>query len=215
MKTHETEAEAPVGAGAGRRDASLDEKIAWLDTCRTALDARGLAVLDEVFAPFMDKHYGEVRRRALRWDVPEHDAPDLTQDIFFAFHGRVREHGVKRTLLTTLNIVARGRLLRNARDRRHAPPSVCLPSSGSALPESSVDVARAIDLRTARSFVHELSEKHQAVVEKVILEDKTVAVAALELGLAEGTVWTRLRVAVGLLRERTGPWLPQSQRNTG
>lgn len=213
MKTDETEAETP--AGAGRRDASIDEKIAWLDTCRTALDARGLAVLDEVFGPFMRRHYGKVRRRALRWGVLEDDAPDLAQDIFFAFHGRVREHGVKRTLLTTLNIVTRGRLLRNARDRRRAPPSVCIPSSESALPESSVDVARAIDLRTARSFVHELSEPHQAVVKKVILEDKTVAVAAWELGLPEGTVWSRLRAAVGLLRERTGPWLPQSQRKTG
>src|SRR5262249_14399813 len=136
-------------------------------------------------------------------------------DVFFAFHGRVRDHGVKRSLLTTLNIVARGKLLHDARSRRRTPPSVCLPSSGSALPESSVDLARAIDLRTARTFVHELSEAHRAVVEKCILEDKTAPVAALELGLAEGTVLSRLRAAVHLLRARTAPWLPQSQRDAG
>lgn len=213
MKTNETPADA---ARAGRVDAEIDEKIAWLDTCRSALDARGLAVLDEVFAPFMRRHYGKVRRRALRWGVPEDHAQDLVQEVFFALHGRIRDHGVKRTLLTTLHIVARGKLLHDARARRRAPPSVCLPSSGSALPESAVDVERAIDLRTvARDFVHELSAQHRAVVEKVLLQDKTVAVAAGELRLAEGTVWSRLRAAIGQLRARAAPWLPPSQRDAG
>lgn len=211
MKTNET----PTEAGAARRDAPIDEKIAWLDARHTALDAAGLAVLDEVLAPFMHRHYGKVRRRAVRWGVPEDDAPDLVQDVFIAFHARVRDHGVKRSLLTTLHIVTRGKLLHAARARRNAPLTVCLPSSGLALPESSVDIARAVNLRTARSFVHELSEEHRAVVEKVILEDKTAAVAAAELGLAEGTVWSRLRAAVDLLRARTAPWLPQSQRDAG
>jgi RNA polymerase sigma factor (sigma-70 family) len=214
VKTNETPTEA--AAGAGPRDAQLDEKIAWLDACRAALDAFGLGVLDEVFAPFMRRHYGKVRRRALRWGVPEDQAPDLAQEVFLALYGRVRDHGVKRTLLTTLHIVARGKLLHDARDRRSAPPSVCLPSSGSALPESAVDVERAIDLRTvARDFVHELSGQHQAVVEKVRLQDKTVAVAAGELRLAEGTVWSRLRAAVDQLRARAAPWLPPSQRDAG
>jgi RNA polymerase sigma factor (sigma-70 family) len=209
VKMNETPTEA---ADAGRRDAEIDEKIAWLDTCRAALDAHGLAVLDEVFAPFMLRHYDKIRRRARRWGVPKDQARDFVQEVFIAFHGRVRDHGVKRSLLTTLNIVARGELLHDARARRGAPESVCLPSSGS-LPESSVDVERAIDLRTlARRFVHELPEKHQAVVNKMLLEDKTAAVAAEELGLAEGTVSSRLRAAVRLLRARAAPWLPQSQR---
>jgi RNA polymerase sigma factor (sigma-70 family) len=213
VKTKETPADP---AGAGRVDAEIDEKIAWLDTCRAALDGHGLAVLDEVFAPFMRRHYDKVRRRALRWGVPKDQAPDLVQEVFFALYGRVRDHGVKRTLLTTLNIVARGKLLHDARDRRCAPRSVCLPSSGSAPPESPVDVERAIDLRTvARDFVRELSGEHQAVVEKVLLQDKTVAVAAGELTLAEGTVWSRLRAAVRELRARAAPWLPPSQRDAG
>ncbi len=211
VKPNETPTEAV--AAAARRDAQLDEKIALLDACHTALDASGLAVLDAVFAPFMRRHYDKVRRRAVRWGVPEDDASDLVQEVFFAFHGRVRDHGVKRSLLTTLHIVARGKLLHAARARRQAPPTVGLPSSGSALPESSVDLARAVDLRTARSFVHELSEEHQVVVEKVILEDKSAGVAAGELGLPEGTVCSRLRAAVELLRARTAPWLPQSQRD--
>jgi RNA polymerase sigma factor (sigma-70 family) len=211
MKTDETQVEA-VG-GAPRPDATIDEKIAWLDTCRTALDARGLAVLDDVFDPFMDKHYDNICRRAVRWDVLEADAPDLAQDVFFAFHGRVKAHGVKRSLLTTLNIVTRGKLLEDVRARRRTPPSVCIPSSESALPESSVDLARAIDLRTVRRFVDDLSEEHQAVVKNCTLEGKTTAVAAAELCLAEGTVKSRLRAALRLLRARTAPWLPQSQRD--
>jgi len=211
VKTDEIETEGAIGAPT--RDAPIDEKIAWLDACRTGLDAQGLALLDEVFPLFMRRHYGKVRRRALRWDVLEADVPDLVQDVFFAFHGRVREHGVKRNLLTTLNIVARGKLLHEARARRRTPTSVCLPSSGSALPESSVDLVRAIDLRTARSFLHELSAAHRAVVEKIILEDKTSRAAAVELGLHEGTVLSRLRAAVRQLRARTAPWLPQSQRD--
>jgi DNA-directed RNA polymerase specialized sigma24 family protein len=121
----------------------------------------------------------------------------------------------ERPLVTTLHIVAKGKLLHDARARRRAPPSVCLPSSGSALPESAVDVERAIDLRTvARDFVRELSGEHQAVVEKVLLQD-TVAVAAGELRLAEGTVWSRLRAAVAELHARAAPWLPPSQRDAG
>jgi RNA polymerase sigma factor (sigma-70 family) len=194
----------------------MDAKIAWLNTCRAALDAHGLAVLDEVFPYFMNRHYGKVRRRALRWGVPRNEAPDLAQEVFIALHGRVRDQGVKRSLLTTLHIVTRGKLLHDARARRGAPESVCLPSSGSALPESSVDLERAIDLRTlARKFVHELSEAHQAVVKKVLLEDKTVPVAAGELGLSEGTADSRLRVAIRRLRALAAPWLPESQRKAG
>jgi RNA polymerase sigma-70 factor (ECF subfamily) len=213
VKTDEIEAEGAVGAPP--RDAPIDEKIAWLDACRKGLDARGLAVLDEVFPVFMRRHYGRVRRRALRWDVLEADVPDLVQDVFFALHGRVREHGVKRNLLTTLHIVARGKLLHEARTRRRTPTSVCFPSSGSAPPASSVDLARAIDLRTARSFIRDLSDAHRAVVEKIILEEKTSRVVALELGLAEGTVLSRLRAALHQLRARTAPWLPQSEGDAG
>jgi RNA polymerase sigma-70 factor, ECF subfamily len=212
VKTNETPTEA---ADAGRRDAEIDEKIAWLDTCRTALDAHGLTVLDEVFPPFMLRHYGKVRRRARRWGVPKDEARDFVQEVFFGLHGRVRRHGVKRSLLTTLNIVARGELLHDARARRGLPMTVGFPSSESEspLPQSSVDVERAIDQRTiAREFVHELPEKLQAVVKKVLLEDKTTAVAAEELGLAEGTVKSRLRAAIRLLYTRAAPWLPQSQR---
>jgi RNA polymerase sigma factor (sigma-70 family) len=210
VNMNETPAEA--AAGAGRRDAEIDAKIAWLDTCRTALDAHGLAVLDEVFPPFMDRHYGKVRRRALRWGVPKNEARDFVQEVFFALHGRVRGHGVKKSLLTTLNIVARGMLLHDVRARRGIPTTVGLPSSASALPESSVDVERAIDLRTARSFVHELSQKRQAVVTKVLLEGKTVRDAAAELGLSEDAVESRLRDAIRQLRARAAPWLPKSQR---
>jgi RNA polymerase sigma-70 factor (ECF subfamily) len=211
VKTNETPAEA--AAGAGRRDAQLDEQIAWLDTCHTALDARGLAVLEEVFGPFMNRHYGKVRRRAVRWGVPESDVPDLVQNVFIALNDRVRDHGVKRSLLTTLNIVARGKLLHDARARRRTPPTVSLPMSEPGLPESSVDLLRAIDLRTARKFVHELSDEHQGVIQKFVLEDKTAAEVAAELGIPEGTVWSRLRAAIAVLRARTAPWLPQSQRN--
>jgi RNA polymerase sigma factor (sigma-70 family) len=212
VKTNEIPGEA--AAAARRREAQIDDQIAWLDTCRTALDARGRGVLDEVFKPFMRRHYGEIRRRALRWGVPERHVPDVVQDVFIALHARVGKHGVKRNLLTTLHIVARGELLHYLRDRRRAPESVGVEAPQSDLPESSVDLARAIDLRTARSFVHELSKKHQAVVTKVILEGKGAAVAAGELGLTEGTVNSRLRAAVALLRARTAPWLPQSQRDT-
>jgi DNA-directed RNA polymerase specialized sigma24 family protein len=172
-------------------------------------------VLDEVFPVFMRRHYGKVRRRALRWDVCEADVPDLVQEVFFALHGRVREHGVKRSLLTTLHIVARGKLPHEARARRRTPTSVCFRSSGSAPPASSVDLARPIDLRTARSFIDDLSKPHRAVVEKIILEGQISRVVALELGLAEGTVLSRLRAVLHLLRARTAPWLPQSERDVG
>ena len=60
MKTDEIETEGAIGAPT--RDAPIDEKIAWLDACRTGLDAQGLALLDEVFPLFMRRHYGKVRR---------------------------------------------------------------------------------------------------------------------------------------------------------
>ena len=88
-----------------------------------------------------------------------------------------------------------------------------MPSSGSALPESEVDLPRAIDFRNAvRTLLPQLSTEQRAVVQKAILDELSDAETAEALGLAVGTVKTRRRLALRTLRELGLPWLESQRR---
>lgn len=210
MKTNEV---LEAAAGAGRADAAIAEKIAWLETCGTALDAHGSTVLDEVFATVMLTHYSRVARRIQSWRVPECDAEDLLQEVFITLNNRVRSQGAKDGFRRLLAKITWGKLKNHLRDAAQAPETTPIPSSGSALPESAVDVDRALDLRELRRrFFPELSDDHQAVAEKAILGDLSDEETAAALGLPLGTVKSRLRAAKKVLRALGGTWMPESQQ---
>ncbi|MFT3768481.1 MAG: RNA polymerase sigma factor [Minicystis sp.] len=189
----------------------LDAALDWLATCEAPLDAEAAAVLDAAFQPFMRRYHGRVQRRLVLRGVPEDEARDLAQDIFVGFYDQARSQGLARGAQLALNLMARGALANHRRGLRRAPESVCLPSSG--LPASAADLEQALDLRElSRRFLPELPPAQQALIRRVVLDEVPAAEVARELGLPEGTMWSRLRAAVLALHKLAAPWLPSSQR---
>jgi len=210
VKENETPAEA---AGALSPTASVAEKIAWLETCDTALDAHGIAVLNEVFAVVMRTHLRRVRRRILRYGVPSDPADDLVQDVFATLFRRVKSHGAKDGFSRLIAKITKGKSLNFKRDAELAPKTECIPSSGSAPAESAVDVERAVDLREmVERSRDELSPNHLAVVEKGIMEGLGDVETAAALKLPLGTVRSRLRAAIRVLRELESQRFRPSER---
>lgn len=212
MKTNETPAEA--AAGAGSPAASYEEKLAEIESCHTALDARRIALFrEEVFPTFMRKHYGRVQRRIRKWDVPENQVEEVLQEAFVSLFNHVVAHGAQHGLCRNLSVILKGKLLHHARDQKHASDTEPLPSSGSTPPETPPDLERAIDYRkAARRFLLQLSDDHRAVVERCILQDKTQAAAAAELDLPEKTVGSRLAAAMRVLFTLATTWFPESEQ---
>src|SRR5262249_44662581 len=157
------------GAAGESEDPRIAEKIAWLETRDAALDPAGVAVLVEVFPNIMRKHYDPVWRRIRKWSVPEDDVDDVLQNTFTQLFCRVRDQGAKIGFGPMLGKITKGKVLDYVRTQHRAPETVAL-SSGSGLPESEPNLARAIDFRElSRRFLPSLEPTLQAVVEKVFL----------------------------------------------
>jgi RNA polymerase sigma factor (sigma-70 family) len=215
-KEPDVKREVTTAAGSeGSPDAEYEAACAEIEACRTALDAgRRDRFRRVVFPRFMAAQYRKIQRRARRWSVPEQQVKDVLQEVFCGLFVQVVASGGWPSLRSNLDAVARGKLLHQARDRRRAPETVALPSSGSILPSSALDVDRAVAYRQAvQRFLPELPPGQQAVVRKVILESKTHAQAAAELGVAEKTVTSRLQRAEEALRALMAP--PSSGRERG
>lgn len=215
MKRDVTTAAASGGSpDAACADAAYEATCAEIEACRTGLDAsRRAAFRQVVFPRFMAAQLGKLRRRARRWSVPKQQVGDVLQDVFCALFVHVVANGGWPSLRTNLDTVARGKLLHLARARRRAPDTVDLPPSGAILPESALDVDGAVAYRQAMErFLPELSPSQQAVVRKVVLERKTHAQAAVELGVAEKAVASRLLRAEEALRALMAPANSDSQR---
>lgn len=206
MKTDESPGEESPAA-------QINRKIAWLETFATALDARAITVLHEVFPSIMEQRYDRAWRRLRRKGLSEQQAEDLLQEAFTALFYRVRDRGVRGSIQVMFSKILKGKLINHLRDQCRAPETLALPSSGSSLPDSAVDLERALDLRElSRRFLRELSPAHQAVVEKAILRGLSDEEAAAALGLRVGTLKSRLRAATRALHALGAAWLPPSQQ---
>jgi RNA polymerase sigma-70 factor (ECF subfamily) len=103
--------------------------------------------------------------------------------------------------------------INHVRAQKRAPFSIGLPSSGSEKPRSQLDVERALHFQeVARRIFPQLSPEHREVIDKVILKGLTHTEAAALLGIAEGTLKSRLIAAKRALLELVEPLLPPSQR---
>jgi RNA polymerase sigma-70 factor (ECF subfamily) len=208
--------EAAVGARSAKSERERDEKIARLEQYRTALDADGRALLLELY-PTITRTYGRRTWRVIRaWGVRDTDVEDVLQEILLDAFNQIIDHGIRQSLGATIGIVARGKLLHYLRDLRAEPDTVEVPVSGSWLPESERDLARAVDLRRlTERFLPELSDDHRVVVQRITLDGLSYAELALELGIPEGTLKARHHAAMEALRRLAAPWLPESQRTVG
>jgi DNA-directed RNA polymerase specialized sigma24 family protein len=103
--------------------------------------------------------------------------------------------------------------LNHVRAQKRSPFSIGLPSSGSEKPRSQPDVERALHFQEVeRRIFSQLSPEHQEVIDKVVLKGLTHTEAAAVLGIAEGTLKSRLMAAKRALLALAEPLLPPSQR---
>jgi RNA polymerase sigma-70 factor, ECF subfamily len=112
-----------------------------------------------------------------------------------------------------LHALTAGKVLNHLRAVQRDPLSIGLPSSGSEKPRSQPDVERALHFQeVARSLFSQLSPEHQEVLDKVVVKGYSHTETAAMLGIAEGTVKSRLIAAKRALLALAEPLLPPSQR---
>jgi RNA polymerase sigma-70 factor (ECF subfamily) len=112
-----------------------------------------------------------------------------------------------------LHSLTKGKLLNHVRARKRAPFSIGLPSSGSEKPRSQPDAEKALHLQqVARRIFAQLSPEHREVLDKVVVKGLSYSEAAAMLGIAEGTLKSRLIAAKKALLALAEPLLPPSQR---
>jgi RNA polymerase sigma factor (sigma-70 family) len=164
------------------------------------------------FPEIMRLNYQAVWKQLRRRRLEKETARDLVQEVYLDLWRHLCAHGFPDRMAALLHTITEHRILNHVRNRRRAPVSVCLPSSGSALPESEPDVDRAVDLRAMAEKLRQLKPEHQDVVDAVILHGLTPADAAIALDIPEGTVRSRLIRAKQELMALAEVFLPESQR---
>jgi RNA polymerase sigma-70 factor (ECF subfamily) len=160
----------------------------------------------DAFGELFDLHHDRVFRQALRMTASVHDAEDVTAVVFLeAWRKRdaMREvnGSVVAWLLVMTNFVHRNYARASRRYReglQQLPP-----------PENAPDHADAVDDRidrdsrraAMRSALAQLPKRDQDILTLCVLEELSTADAAAALGVAPGTVKSRLSRAKARLTE--------------
>jgi RNA polymerase sigma factor (sigma-70 family) len=174
------------------------------DTHESELWSRAKANSPAAFGAIFDLHRDRVFGRALRLVRSPHDAEDITALVFLELwrkRSQIDPTGgtVLGWLLVTTNFVVRN-FERTA--RRHRDAMARLPR-----PEAAADHASAVqsglDSLSTRSAVRgaflRLSARDQDILTLCVLEELSEAQASSALGIAPGTVKSRLSRAKGRL----------------
>ena len=109
--------------------------------------------------------------------------------------------------------LARGAFANRLRGHERDPASVGLPSSGSEPPKTPPDLDRAMDFGwVAPQVLALLTDDQREVVELVLIDRLSHSEAADVLGIALGTVKSRVMAAKHRMLELLEQLLPPSQR---
>jgi RNA polymerase sigma-70 factor (ECF subfamily) len=194
-------------------EAERQERLTQLVLRRSKLSPDEAALLHEVFPAIVDAHRPLVLSLLRKQGLESHEVDDLSQEVFVTLHNELLEHGFVDSLPLRLRSLAMGKCSNHVRARKRAPFSIGLPSSGSEKPRSQLDVEKALHLQqVARRIFAQLSPEHREVLDKVVVKGLSYSEAAATLGIAEGTLKSRLIAAKKALLALAEPLLPPSQR---
>jgi RNA polymerase sigma-70 factor (ECF subfamily) len=159
-------------------------------------------------AQLIRDHHADVYRYAFRLAGAQADAEDLTQQTFLIAQQKlhqVRDAGKARSWLFT---IVRNCYLKQL--RRPAPePAASLDLAVGHIPDDSVPPAGAesewIDREWLQAALDQLSDEHKVVLLMFYFEELSYKEMADRLGVAPGTVMSRLARAKGRLRALLEP----------
>jgi RNA polymerase sigma-70 factor, ECF subfamily len=198
---------------AGISEEERHERLTQLVLRRSKLSPDEAALLRKVFPTIIDAHHDQVKNLLRRRVLDDHEAEDLLQEVFLTLHTQLLENGFVDSLPAMLHTITEGKLLNYLRAQQRVPFSIGLPSSSSERPRSQLDVLQALHFQeVARRIFPQLSPEHREVLDKVVLKGHTHTEAAAMLGIAEGTLKSRLIAAKRALLALVEPLLPPSQR---
>jgi RNA polymerase sigma-70 factor (ECF subfamily) len=163
----------------------------------------------EAFGALFDLHHDRVFRQALRLTSSVHDAEDVTAVVFLEAWRRreamrVVNGSVIGWLLVTANNVHRNHLRSSRRYREalgHLPAPENTPDHSGAVDDRLDTDARRASVRTALA---RLPKRDQDIITLCVFEELSTADAAEALGVAPGTVKSRLSRAKARLAELLG-----------
>jgi RNA polymerase sigma-70 factor (ECF subfamily) len=154
------------------------------------------------FAALFERHGGRVEG-FLRRSLPPTAAAEVTQEVFLrVWRHAARYDRAKASPTTWLFSIARN--ARTDRQRRRARPE---PDPDDPMWVPSAPVApdtrahRAARDATLKARVHSLPPKQRQVIELAYLEGLTLSEIAERLAVPLGTVKSRVRLAMGRLRD--------------
>ncbi|GAA0997327.1 RNA polymerase sigma factor [Subtercola frigoramans] len=151
----------------------------------------------DAFGVLFDLHHDRVFRHALRLTASVHDAEDVTAVVFLEAWRRrdsmrVTDGSIIPWLLVTTNFVFRN-FSRSSRRYRVALEHLPLPQD---TPDDADAIDERLDLDARRAALRQalaqLPRRDQDVITLCLLEELSTAEAAAALGIAQGTVKSRL-----------------------
>ena len=150
-------------------------------------------------AAVYDAHADLVWRSLRRLGVPEADAPDALQEVFVVVHRKLATFEGRSAMTTWLF----GICLRVAADRRRKASVRYERADGDQAAEQLADgrpnaeelTSRTESLRLLEAALEKLDPDQRAVFVLFELEELTATVIATMLGIPQGTVMSRLRLA--------------------
>jgi RNA polymerase sigma-70 factor (ECF subfamily) len=148
---------------------------------------------------------------------PGDEADDVGQETFIRFHGALDEFRGDSSLRKYLTRIATNLSLNALRGRKRRWRRFVSRDEAEARNAPPPDDAAAGDLREdveaedrrerVRAAVRRLGSKQRAVIVLRMMEGYSTRETAEILGIAEGTVMSRLHRAMNALQEDLGPWM--------
>jgi DNA-directed RNA polymerase specialized sigma24 family protein len=181
----------------------LDAALAKLVQCRTKLTDEQVALLGRGWKTLVRSQHDAVKRQVEK-RVPARAVEDVEADVFADLYEALLD-GFPESLGDLTRTIATRRIADWYRDHEDDAATGDLASSGSLKPRSSAPTTEGlVELRELRELGEELrsllSPEHQDVFDLVLVGEVSYTAAAEDLGLAAGTLSSRVLAMKRALR---------------